>query len=147
MFSEKWDKRFLRLAKFIVDDQWSKDPSTKVGSCIIRPDKTVASLGFNGLPKNMSDIDEYLSNREEKYPRIIHAEMNAILNAKEQLDGYCLYCYPLSPCDRCAVHIIQKGIKRVVVPGNFYNDRWLDSNNKAIQYFKECGVEYLALDI
>ena len=32
IMSDKWDKRFLHLAKHI--SEWSKDPSTKVG-CIV----------------------------------------------------------------------------------------------------------------
>lgn len=46
---EKWDARFLDLAVFIGD--WSKDPSTKVGAVLVRPDRTIAGLGFNGFPR------------------------------------------------------------------------------------------------
>ena len=38
---QKWDLRFIELAKLV--STWSKDPSTKVGSVIVRPNKTVAS--------------------------------------------------------------------------------------------------------
>lgn len=45
----KWIERFVELAAHI--SQWSKDPSLQVGAVIIRPDRTVASVGFNGLPR------------------------------------------------------------------------------------------------
>jgi deoxycytidylate deaminase len=37
----KWDYRFLALAEHI--SLWSKDPSTRVGAIIIRPNKSIAS--------------------------------------------------------------------------------------------------------
>jgi len=33
---DKWDARFLDLAIYVAD--WSKDPSTKVGAVLVRPD-------------------------------------------------------------------------------------------------------------
>ena len=51
-----WDMRFAQLAKLV--SLWSKDPSTKVGSVIVRPDKTIASVGFNGFPKGVPDEPE-----------------------------------------------------------------------------------------
>ena len=43
--TEKWNVRFLDLARFIA--AWSKDPSTKVGAVLVRPDRTIAAVGFN----------------------------------------------------------------------------------------------------
>ena len=108
--NKKWDLRFLDLAQHIA--QWSKDPSTKVGAVIVRPDKTICSVGYNGFPRGIEDTEERLNNRDLKYPCMVHAEMNAILNSKESLDGYILYIssptYFAPTCDRCAVHIIQR---------------------------------------
>lgn len=139
----KWDKRFMLLA--ITVSAWSKDPSTKCGAVIVRPDKTVASLGFNGFPRGMEDKPEYYDERSEKYSRIIHAEMNAIIHAREPLCGYTLYC-TFCPCERCAVHIIQAGIKRVVIPDTsaFSNERWKEAAEKTTAYFEAAGVEFLA---
>ncbi|MGV2392558.1 UNVERIFIED_CONTAM: hypothetical protein O8I53_06090 [Campylobacter lari] len=39
----------MALAK--VSAMRSKDPSTKVGACIINQKKRVISLGYNGMPK------------------------------------------------------------------------------------------------
>lgn len=109
-----WDKRFLELAKHI--SQWSKDPSTQTGSVIVGLDKTIVSVGYNGFPRKIPDIPEYLNDREEKYKRTIHAELNAILNAKESLTDYTIYVWPWMPCSTCLLHVIQAGIKRVVAP-------------------------------
>ncbi len=133
----KWDLRFLDLAKLV--SAWSKDPSTKCGAVIVRPDRTVASLGFNGFPKGMKDDPARLKDREEKYSCIIHAEMNAVLLASEDLKGYVLYTHPFLPCDRCMVHMIQVGITRVVAYAP-QTDRWKESITKGITYADEAGV-------
>lgn len=62
---------------------------------------------------NLPDVDSILNNREEKYEMVIHAEMNSILFAREPIRGYTLYS-TLFPCSRCAAHIIQQGVARVV---------------------------------
>lgn len=107
-----WDMRFAQLAKLV--SLWSKDPSTKVGSVIVRPDKTIASVGFNGFPKGIPDLPEWYADRDIKYNVVKHAEENAILFCHENLSGCTLYVYPLPPCSVCAGDIIQRGIKRVV---------------------------------
>lgn len=145
MFNEKWNLRFLHLAHTI--SLWSKDPSTKVGAVIVRPDKTIASIGFNGFPRGMDDEASLYLDRKEKYDRIIHGEINAILNAKEPLKGYCLYTVPLAPCSRCAVQIIQSGIATVVFPklGEDLKERWGESVAKTKEYFNESGVEWIEI--
>ena len=54
MLNEKWHKRFLDLAEHVA--QWSKDPSTKVGSVITDGGRKIVSLGYNGLPMYVDDV-------------------------------------------------------------------------------------------
>lgn len=146
-----WDYRFLNLAKLV--STWSKDESTKVGAVIVRPDKTVAGLGYNGFPRKMPDKKEHYDNRAEKYSRIIHAEINALLYTKENVSGFTLYTYPLLPCDRCFVQLVQAGITRCVAPtiqGELFY-RWNTYLEKTRQYAQEMGIEicevYLEQDV
>lgn len=132
----KWDICGIQMARLAAS--WSKDPSTKVGAAIFRPDLTVASIGFNGFPRGIAD-DHRLDDRETKYELIIHAEMNAILSAREPLKGYTLYC-SLFTCARCAVHVIQAGISRVVAP-ELNNERWKNSIDHAASLYAEADVE------
>lgn len=134
---DKWDERFLRLAEHI--STWSKDPSTAVGSCIVRPDRTIASLGFNGFPRHVTDSQERLYDREKKYPLTIHAELNSILNAKESLAGFTIFVFPFHPCSACAAAIIQAGITRVVAPVSDCA-RWATSFELAAMMFSEASV-------
>lgn len=142
--SSKWDRRFLEMAKLV--GSWSKDPSTCVGAVIVRPDKTIATLGYNGFARGMHDHQGLYENRDEKYSRIIHAEMNALLHAREQFHGYTLYT-TLMPCDRCTVIMIQSGIKRFVTqyPAPEQLTRWADAFARTRTYIREANIELVEL--
>lgn len=134
----KWYIRFMDLAKHI--STWSKDPSTKVGSVITDNSKRIVSVGFNGYPQNIPDND--LDNREMKYAKVLHAEMNAILFAQRNLEGCSIYVYPMAPCSRCAAAIIQSGIGWVVTikATKEQNERWGEAIQITEDMFTEAGV-------
>jgi len=120
---------------------WSKDPSTKVGAVIVK-DRHIKSTGYNGFPKGIED-DVRLDVRELKYPRIVHAEMNAILQAGYEARGATLYMFFPGggvPCADCTKHIITAGIERIVVAKGDQNDRWMDSQKLAFGMLTEAGI-------
>ena len=140
----KWDLRYIEMAQLVAG--WSKDPSTKCGAVIVRPDRTVASVGFNGFPIGCDDSKDLYEDRELKYARVVHAELNAILHAREPLHGYSIYTYPAGwgpSCDRCSSSIIQAGIKRVVHlrDDSEFAARWKDAAERGLQMYREAGVE------
>jgi dCMP deaminase len=138
----KWDIRFLNLARYYAS--FSKDPSTQTGAAIVRPDGSVCSLGFNGFPKGMNDSPELYADRDKKYSRTVHCEMNALLLSHDEThSGYTLYTWPFSSCDRCAVHMIQAGIKRFVFPSMPPDKaaRWAENMKIAQDYMREAGCE------
>jgi dCMP deaminase len=142
--SDKWQARFMALAKEV--STWSKDVSSQVGAVIVRPDRTIASVGFNGFPRGVEDCHERIANRDTKLLYTIHAEMNAILSAKEPLKDYSLFVWPFQPCAHCAASIIQSGIKEVYCPFNAHLDsyeRWADSFKAALQMFDEAEVRVI----
>lgn len=110
-----WDEYFMGIA--LLSAERSKDPSSKVGAAIVR-DKRVLSLGYNGMPRGCEDKDmpwgkgsaDPLKN---KYPYVVHAELNAILNANKDITGSTLYV-TMFPCNECAKAVIQSGIKEVI---------------------------------
>lgn len=142
----KWDDRYLELAQLVAS--WSKDPSTQCGAVIVRPDRTVASVGFNGFPRGCDDSDELYADRPTKYSRVVHAEVNAVLHCRDPfpLEGYTLYTYPanLSPtCDRCATVVIQSGIDRIVhewVDSGKFADNWRVPCESALKMYEEAKV-------
>lgn len=138
MNNKKWNIRFLELAEFI--SQWSKDPSTKVGAVIVDKNRRIISTGYNGFAMGVKDTKSRLSNREIKYPIILHAEENAMSFAKQNLEGCSLYVSGLPPCAHCASLIAQSGIKRVYAWDNPVSERWIASVKLTKQIFKESGV-------
>jgi len=139
--------RFMFLAEHVSN--WSKDPSTKTGCVIVRPDSTVAAVGYNGFPRTIKDSEDLLNNREEKYKRTIHCEMNAILSARERLDGHTLYNWPGQSCERCAVHIIQSGIIKIVSPKivSDFTERWKEQARLAEELFAEAGLDVIYINM
>ena len=117
-----WDEYFMGIA--ILAAKRSKDPSTQVGACIVSEDNIIMSTGYNGMPKGCSD-DEVPWEREgeqTKYAYVVHAELNAILNANgRDLRNSRVYV-ALFPCNECAKAIIQSGVKEVVYLSDKYKD-------------------------
>ncbi len=115
-----WDEYFMGVA--MLASKRSKDPSTQVGACIVSPDNIILSTGYNGFPKGCSD-DEFPWAREgedTKYPFVVHAELNAILNCNgKDLRNAKLYV-ALFPCNECAKAIIQAGIGEVIYLSDKY---------------------------
>lgn len=136
---EFWDRYFLNMAKSASEA--SKDPSTKVGAIIVRPDRSEVSFGYNGFPKGIEDTEERLNDRETKYGLVIHAEKNAIYKAREDISGCTIYVWPLFSCAECAKAIIQKGISRVVSPPPDLA-RWQSSYDMAQNLYSEAGVAF-----
>jgi len=76
----------------------------------------------------------------------VHAEVNAIKNAKEEVAGSTLYCN-LEPCCHtkkqtppCVPLIIQKKIKRVVISNLDPNK---EVNGKGVKKLREAGIEVI----
>lgn len=115
-----WDEYFMGVA--LLAARRSKDPNSQVGACIVDPDNIILSTGYNGFPKGCSD-DEYPWEREgadTKYPFVVHAELNAILNSQgKSLRGAKIYV-ALFPCNECAKAIIQCGISEVIYLSDKY---------------------------
>jgi len=139
--SEKWDGRFIDLAKHI--SEWSKDPSTKVGCVVVGEDREVRSTGFNGFPRGIEDTAERLNDRDQKYPMICHAEENAIMHAARigiSLKG-CTAYVTWPPCSRCARSLIQAGVREVVYPADSeIPERWEEDFEISNRMMSEAGV-------
>lgn len=135
-----WDEYFLGMAEYAA--RKSKDPSTKVGAVIVRPDKSICSVAFNGFPRKLKDDPALYANRDTKLKRIVHAERNAIYFARERLDGYTLYS-SFEPCVFCTPDIIQSGITRIVtrVMTTEQSQRWEASSIEARLMLREAGIQ------
>lgn len=144
-----WEEYFMAIAK--LSAMRSKDPSTQVGACIVSKDNRILSMGYNGAPIGFDD--EKLPWAREgdflntKYPFVVHAERNAILNFKgirREFEGAKIYV-DLFPCNECAKEIIQAGIKEVIYMIDKYAST--DEVKAAKILFDNCGVTYRRLEL
>ena len=141
-----WDEYFMGIA--FLSAMRSKDPSTQVGACIIDKDRKIIGIGYNGFPMGSSD-DTMPWGKEgdflnTKYPYVVHAELNAILNSIKSLKDSTIYVTHF-PCNECAKAIVQAGIRKVV----FYSDKHkgLDSTKASKMIFKNAGVTMVHLEM
>lgn len=111
-----WDNYFMSIA--YIASLRSIDPHTKVGALLVDSEHHIIGTGYNSFVKGIDDSQLPLSREGDflstKYPYIVHAEINCILNSiTHSLRDSTLFC-TLFPCNECAKAIIQKSIKEIV---------------------------------
>ncbi|MDD4000782.1 MAG: dCMP deaminase family protein [Bacilli bacterium] len=140
-----WDRYFMGVA--LLSSMRSKDPNTQVGACIVNQKNRIVGIGYNGLPFGCDDDDYPWDNEGEfldtKYPYVVHAEPNAILNSNSELSCCTLYV-TLFPCHECVKLIIQSGIKEIVYLSDKYNNTI--SNQAAKKMLDSSGTIYRQID-
>lgn len=109
--------------------------------------KKIVGIGYNGLPTGLSD-DAFPWEREgdfqtTKYAYVVHAELNAILNATQSLQGCTIYV-SLFPCNECSKAIIQSGIKEIV----YEDDKYAETDAVLVskRMLDAAGVSYRKID-
>lgn len=123
-----WDEYYLGIAAAVA--KRSADPITQVGAVCVR-DSAILATGYNGFVAGLDDrMDRW--ERPAKYNYVIHAEMNALLNAAKSgqgVKGATMFC-TLIPCLACFQAMAQAGIVRVLYahgPETGYQSGWLDT--------------------
>lgn len=130
---EKWDERFLKMARQVAEWSSCYKENRQIGAVIVK-DKRILTTGYNGAPagiKSCKERGECLRIKENipsgtKHERCyaVHAEQNAIIQGARQgigLNGATLYCTH-QPCVICAKMIINSGIVRVVYENGYPDD-------------------------
>lgn len=141
-----WDQYFMGVAK--LSAMRSKDPETQVGACIVNQDKRIVGIGYNGFPHGCEDECFPWSKKgalvDTKYPYVVHAEANAILNATQSLKGSTIYV-TLFPCNECTKLIIQSGIQTIVYESNKHKDH--ETHQAALKMLDAAGVKYYQIKV
>lgn len=127
-----WDETFIKTA--IEISKRSHDAQTQVGAILVAQTNEVISAGYNGYVRNIKD--EILPNlRPDKYPWMIHAEHNAVLNcARQGISTLNTRAYiTCKPCLYCLQYMYQSGVKEIIYaeisPVHMVdNDKKYDSN-------------------
>jgi dCMP deaminase len=142
-----WDEYFMGIA--IFTSLRSKDPSSKVGAVIVNQKNKIVGTGYNGFIAGV-DEREFSWNREgewlkTKYPYVVHAEANAILNSTTSALDDCRIYTTLFPCNECAKKIAQKEIKEVIFLSDKHREE--DFHKAALKIFQVTGIKFRQLKL
>lgn len=142
---DKWDSRFIDMAKLVSGWSSCHRDGRQVGAVIVK-DKRILTTGYNGAPSGVFNCrDKGVCMRDEKGIKsgtcqelcyAVHAEQNAIIQAAKMgisVDGATIYVTH-QPCSICTKMIINSGIKRIVYV-HPYPDEF------ALQLIKEANVQ------
>ena len=117
-----WDKIWMKMAETIA--QRSHHPTFKVGAIIVTSDNTqVLSLGYNGNAKGMSNVPQ---SDEPGCSGLLHAEINALLKLDFNNPKDKVMYLTLSPCENCAMAVINSGVKEVVYKEEYRDKTGID---------------------
>jgi dCMP deaminase len=142
-----WDNYFLSLA-FVVSAR-SRDQETKHGTIIVDRNNLILGTGYNSFIKGMNDAS-LPKIRPNKYPYMIHSELNAILNCKvlprEVIGGGKAYVTGRC-CNHCLQSLIQSGVNEI----NMANRRGtMLEDEKTLEIFnrivEDSGIKVRVLD-
>ena len=130
-----WNKIWMQMAETIA--QRSHHSTFKVGALIVTSDNTqVLSLGYNGNARGMSNVPQ---SEEPGCSGLLHAEINALIKLDYNNPKDKSMYLTLSPCQNCAIAIINSGIKKV-----FYKEKYRDDTG--ILMLVESGIKVVCLD-
>lgn len=142
-----WDSTFMGIAVLI--SLRSKDPSTRHGSVIVNQSNQVVSLGYNGLARGCND-DIFPWTSPEKYDYVAHSESNAIDNSgSSDLTNCKLYLWSEKgylPCSQCAIRIIQRGIKEVIIASKISENTKEYNWEPTKKMFETVGIKIRVLE-
>ena len=142
-----WDEYFMNIAREVA--RRSTCLRRQLGAILVK-DKRILATGYNGAPSNLPHCDEVgclrqqqgiPSGQRHELCRGLHAEMNALLQAATygiEARGATLYC-TAQPCSLCAKMLINTGVQRVVITGEYPDEL-------ASQLFVEAGIKVEHLD-
>lgn len=144
MNKDKMDKYFMDIAELTAINSYAI--RSKVGTVLVK-DGRIICTGWNGTPYRFPNACEEeridIATGEKTLvtlPYVIHAEMNVIcFCAKNGIntDGTSLYI-TLSPCEKCALLLIQAGIKNV-----YYRTAYRDDTGLKILQKSSINVKQL----
>lgn len=114
----------------------SEDPFFRVGAVVLRADKTVASLGYNGAPSGV-ELNWY--DRDLRRDYVIHAELNALRYVTpEDVSGGLLACTH-HPCPSCLRMIAAYGLNEIVYMAEL--DWEVYDKNLCNRIIETCGLK------
>lgn len=135
-----WNKIWMEMAEIIA--QRSHHPTFKVGALIVTSDNTqVLSMGYNGNARGMSNVPQ---SDEPGCSGLLHAEINALLKLDYNNPKDKVMYLTLSPCENCAMAIINSGIKKVIFKEKYRSIKGieiLEAANVKVEFYSNTYIK------
>lgn len=136
-----WNEYFAKMVEIVKLRSTCKRHNF---GAIVTVDNKIRGTGYNGAPRGMPHCTDIGCLRDElnipsgtrhEICRAVHAEMNAVLQGLQfgSLEGGTLYTNSF-PCEICARLIVNSGIKKVVVSGEY-------STTNGMELLQNAGIE------
>lgn len=140
-----WDEYFLNL----VDDVKMRSTCTRrqFGAIVVNSKREIISTGYNGVVRGaehcadigcIKDRLEIQSGMGHGICPAVHAEQNALIQAGRQAEGATIYLNGF-PCKICARLIVNSGIKKLVMRGDY-------SDAEGLRILNAAGIELVHID-
>ncbi len=123
VIDEKWDYRFMDIAKQVATWSSCVRAGRQVGAVIVK-NKRIIATGYNGAPSGIANCKErgfcmrdklgIASGTRAEMCYAIHAEQNAVVQAARMgisVEGATIYVTH-QPCSVCTRILINSGIKK-----------------------------------
>jgi dCMP deaminase len=125
MLRPSWDEYFAKIAEDVA--LRSTCIRRAIGAVVVNPSKEIVATGYNGVVRGAPHCDEagcvkddlaIPSGTGHEICPAVHAEQNAIMQAGKKARGSVLYLTSF-PCKICARLIVNAGISKVVISGDY----------------------------
>ncbi|MFH1055872.1 MAG: cytidine/deoxycytidylate deaminase family protein [Candidatus Altiarchaeota archaeon] len=120
-----WDEYFAKIAEDV--SLRSTCFRRQIGAIVVNPEREIVATGFNGNVRGAPHCDEIgclkdqmkiKSGEGHDWCTAVHAEQNALIQAGKAAKASTLYINAF-PCKICARLIVNAGVKRVVISGEY----------------------------
>ncbi|MFC2153990.1 cytidine/deoxycytidylate deaminase family protein [Candidatus Altiarchaeota archaeon] len=140
-----WEEYFSRICLDVAARSTCIKPDRQFGAVIVNEKREIVATGYNGVIRGAEHCEEIGCIKEELeidsgmghgICPAVHAEQNALIQAGKASRGSTLYVNA-QPCKICARLIVNSGIKKVVVSGEYTDKEGVEILRKADVEVKE----------
>jgi len=126
-----WDEYFMNIVHQLK--KRSTCTRRQFGAIVVNGKKEIISTGFNGVVRGAEHCEDIgcikdnlgvESGMGHGICPAVHAEQNALIQAGKDAEGATLYLNGF-PCKICARLIVNSGIKRLIMSGDYSDDEGL----------------------
>ncbi len=140
-----WDEYFMNIVHQLK--KRSTCTRRQFGAIVVNSKKEIVSTGYNGVVRGAEHCEEIGCIKDEMDVEsgmghgicpAVHAEQNALIQAGKDAEGATIYLNGF-PCKICARLIVNSGIKRLIMSGDY-------SDEEGLKILTQSKIEILHMD-